>query len=236
MPLNIPTHVAIIMDGNRRWAKEKNLPRLMGHKAGAEALRRVVKAACELNINYLTFFAFSSENWQRSPEEVADLMTIFEYYLENELYFLNDNNIKVVFIGNRESLSSSINDKMSKMEQETFKNTKLVLVLAVNYGSRYELMKAAIDYVEHFKMQGNQFSFDEKIFQQYLYTTDIPDPDLIIRTSGEQRLSNFLLWQAAYSEFYFTNVMWPDFDKNQLEIAVKDYQRRERRFGSELLI
>lgn len=228
----IPKHVAIIMDGNGRWAKSKGLLRTIGHKKGAEAVRVAVEAACEADVSYLTLFAFSSENWKRPKTEVAALMELFKIYLKSEVPVLHEKGIKINFIGNLSKLDTSILKQIKNAENLTAENKKLNLIIAVSYGSREEIITAAkniaLDVLAG-KVSADELS--EKDFSNNLYTKDIPDPDLVIRTSGEKRISNFLLWQAAYSEFVYLDVLWPDFSKNDFENAVIEYSARERRYG-----
>ncbi len=227
-----PRHVAIIMDGNGRWAKKRFLPRALGHREGAEAVRRTVKAAGEIGIGYLTLYAFSSENWKRPADEVDDLMGLLRLYLRNEVRELNDSHVRIRFIGSRERLSDDVLKLIDESEHLTAGNTGLTLVIALNYGAQAEIVSA----VQHIAAQVARGelaaeAIDEAMITRHLFTSDMPDPDLIIRTSGEQRLSNFLLWQAAYSELVFVETLWPDFDRAALEAAIADYRNRERRYG-----
>jgi len=225
--LNIlPAHIAIIMDGNGRWAKKRGLPRIMGHKEGIKAVKRVVKAARKYGIKYLTLYSFSTENWRRPEEEVNFLFHLMEERLQVEGKNLHKNNVKVLFIGRRDNLPSVLQKIMNDIEQLTKNNTGLNLIFAINYGSRQEI----VDGVGKIIAEGTKKITEEDI-TNHLWTGNIPDPDLIIRTSGEKRLSNFLLWQAAYSELYFTPVLWPDFKEADLLKALFDFQRRKRRFG-----
>ena len=228
-----PTHVAIIMDGNGRWAKARGLPRTAGHKRGAEAVRRTVEAARELGVSYLTLYAFSSENWKRPAGEVTDLMGLLRLYLRNEVANLHKNGIRLRDIGDRSRLSADINDLITESEAQTAANTALTLVLALSYGGRQEIVLAARRLAA--AVAAGTLSvdaIDEDALSARLFTADIPDPDLLIRTSGEQRISNFLLWQAAYAEFVFTDVLWPDFGREHLEAAIRDFHGRERRYGN----
>jgi undecaprenyl diphosphate synthase len=228
-----PVHVAIIMDGNGRWAKSRGLPRIAGHQRGADAVRRVVTACCDLGISYLTLYAFSSENWKRPAAEVDDLMGLLRLYLRRELAELHRNDVRVRFIGEREPLSTDIKALIEQAEETTRHNTTLTLIIALNYGSHREIVRACRRIAT--EVAAGQLDVDhvnEDNFAAYLETASIPDPDLLIRTSGEQRLSNFLLWQAAYSELVFVDTYWPDFTKKSLEDAVHEYQRRERRYGA----
>jgi len=229
----VPQHVAIIMDGNGRWAHARGLPRIMGHKKGAEAVRATVTACGELGIDYLTLYAFSSENWKRPMEEVDDLMGLLRHYLRNELNRLNRNNVRLRCIGQRERLAPDIVNLIEDAEARTAANTGLTLVLALNYGGQAEIVDAARQIARRVQ-QGllDPALIDETMFATHLQTKDFPDPDIIIRTSGEQRLSNFLLWQAAYAEFLFIDDYWPDFTKDRLLDAVNEYRSRDRRYGA----
>src|SRR6516165_2384567 len=227
-----PLHVALIMDGNGRWAAARGLARTEGHRRGVEALRRVVKAASELGIIYLTIFSFSSENWSRPASEIGDLFGLLRRFIRNDLASLHRDGVKVCVIGEREGLDGDICALLNEAEELTRNNTRLTLVVAFNYGSRQEIAKAAQKLArEVADSRRDPASIDAETLGRYLDTPDIPDPDLIIRTSGEQRLSNFLMWQAAYSELVFVPIHWPDFDKAALEGAIAEFARRERRFG-----
>ncbi len=228
-----PVHVAIIMDGNGRWAKARGLPRTAGHKRGAEAVRAAVKGAAELGISYLTLFGFSAENWKRPPAEVRDLMALLRLYLRNEIRELNNNGVCLKVVGDRTRLDADIVALIEEAERKTAGNTKLTMVLALSYGGRQELVQAARRLAED-AVAGrlSPAAIDEDVFRARLFTADIPDPDLLIRTSGEQRLSNFLLWQSAYAELAFLDVLWPDFSKADLEKAVHDFHGRDRRYGA----
>jgi undecaprenyl diphosphate synthase len=227
-----PRHVAIIMDGNGRWAKKRHLPRAVGHKQGAEAVRRAVEAARELGIGYLTLYAFSSENWKRPADEVDDLMGLLRLYLRNEVSDLHKNGVRIRFIGSRERLSKDVLQLVDESESKTAGNAALTLVIALNYGAQAEIVEATRAIAAK-AMAGDIALSDisENMLSAHLLTHGIPDPDLIIRTSGEQRLSNFLLWQAAYAEFVFLDCLWPDFDKAEFENALSQFHGRERRFG-----
>lgn len=230
--LIIPNHIAIIMDGNGRWAKKRNLPRNAGHKEGAKAVAETMKSCSDFGIKYLTLYAFSSENWQRSEEEVSGLMELLNYYLDNKLEEFHKNNIVLRVIGSKHRLNIDILEKISKAEQKTSLNTGLNLVLAIDYGAREEIVLAAKQLVSAVISGEIALSaIDENLFSANLLTKDIPDPDLLIRTSGEIRLSNFLLWQLAYTEFYFTDILWPDFSKKDLYKAIIAFNQRERRYG-----
>ena len=231
--MKIPKHVAIILDGNGRWAKSKGMPRNYGHTVGAKNVETVCQAADELGIEYLTLYAFSTENWNRPDSEVAALMKLLESYLKNCIRTANKNNMRVRVIGELSRLSESFQKKIQELEEVSAANTGLNLTIAINYGSRDEMlrgMRKMYADLRDGKLQENEI--DETHFEAYLDTKEIPDPDLLIRTSGEQRLSNYLLWQLAYSEFYFTEVPWPDFHKEELEKAVEAYNNRDRRFGA----
>jgi len=231
-PFGIPRHIAIIMDGNGRWAAQRGLPRGEGHRRGVEALRRTVRAAGELGVRVLTIFSFSSENWSRPQQEIIDLMGLLRRFIRNDLAELHGNNVRVRVIGERSGLEVEIRRLLKEAEELTKANTGLLLVVAFNYGARDEIVRAARKVAEDVasgRLTPDDITVDR--FARQLDTADIPDPDLLIRTSGEQRLSNFLLWQAAYSELVFVPVFWPDFDRAALEGAIAEYQRRERRFG-----
>jgi len=228
----VPRHVAIIMDGNGRWASARGLPRAEGHRRGVEALRRTVRAAGELGISVLTIFSFSAENWSRPASEIRDLMGLLRRFIRHDLAELHQNNVRVRIIGEREGLDVDIGRLLTEAEELTRDNDGLTLVVAFNYGARQEIARAARRIAEEVaagRLAPNAVTADA--ISRYLDAADLPDPDLIIRTSGEQRLSNFLLWQAAYSELVFVPIYWPDFDRAALEAAILEYQRRERRFG-----
>ncbi|MFZ2301033.1 MAG: isoprenyl transferase [Gallionella sp.] len=226
---SVPRHVAIIMDGNGRWAKQRFMPRVAGHQRGVEALREVVKSCRELGVEYLTVFAFSSENWRRPPDEVSFLMSLFLKMLEREVENLHRNNIRLKIIGDRSRFNDKLRQTMQDAEQLTANNTALTLTIAANYGGRWDVMHAVQSMLgEHPHLAQ---SFTEEDLHPYLSMSDAPEPDLFIRTGGEQRISNFMLWQLAYTELYFTDVLWPAFDRKELEAAIASYQKRERRFG-----
>lgn len=228
-----PAHVAIIMDGNGRWAKQRGLPRVAGHRRGAEAVRRTVRAAAEIGIAYLTLFGFSSENWNRPLDEVGDLMGLLRHYLRGEIAELHRNAVRVRVIGDRARLPTDIVTLIGNAEDLTAGNRRLNLTIALSYGGRAEIAHAArclAEAVAAGRLLPEQI--DETCFARYLLTADMPDPDLLIRTSGEQRLSNFLLWQTAYTELVFTSALWPDFGKTDLEEALQDFHGRERRYGA----
>jgi undecaprenyl diphosphate synthase len=227
-----PLHVALIMDGNGRWAAARGLPRAEGHRRGVDALRRVVRAAHELNIGYLTIFSFSSENWSRPAAEIGDLFGLLRRFIRNDLASLHRDGVRVRVIGERLGLEPDICALLNEAEELTRNNSRLTLVVAFNYGSRQEIARAARRLArEVAEGKRDADSIDAETLGQYLDAPDLPPPDLIIRTSGEQRLSNFLLWQAAYSELVFVPMHWPDFDKQALEGAIAEFARRERRFG-----
>jgi undecaprenyl diphosphate synthase len=229
---DVPRHVAIIMDGNGRWAAARGLPRTEGHRRGVEALRRTVRAAGEMGIAVLTIFSFSSENWSRPPAEVRDLMGLLRLFIRHDLADLHRNNIRVRIIGERQGLASDIRGLLEEAEQLTHANDGLTVVVAFNYGGRQEIARAAqrvADEIAEGRLPPQPVTAE--LLSSHLDAPDLPDPDLVIRTSGEQRISNFLLWQSAYSEFVFVPDYWPDFDRSTLEGAIDEYRRRERRFG-----
>lgn len=230
--LKIPSHIAIVMDGNGRWANAKNRPRFMGHKKGVEAVRDIVKTCSELKVECLSLFAFSSENWKRPEEEISHLMGLFMFALEREAKALARNNVKLSVIGDLSSFSEKLQKKIKQVEALTSDCTGLKLIVAANYGGRWDITQAT-------KKLGQMIESGEKTTDSItendltgaMTTAGIPDPDLFIRTGGEKRISNFLIWQMAYAELYFTDVLWPDFDAEQLNIAIQDYSSRQRRFG-----
>ena len=229
----MPAHIAIIMDGNGRWAKARGLPRAEGHRRGAEAVRRVVEAASEIGTSYLTLFGFSSENWKRPEREIEDLMLLLRLYLRSEIAEMHKNNIRFRVIGDREALPKSVVELIDHAESTTADNTGLTLVLALSYGGRQEIVAAAKELCAQVSAGELELeAIDDVRFGSQLLTQAIPDPDLVIRTSGEQRISNFLLWQIAYSEFVFLDVLWPDFGQIELRNAITEYQSRERRYGA----
>ncbi len=228
-----PVHVAIIMDGNGRWAQARGLPRTAGHQRGAKAVKRTVKAAVHEGIDYLTVFGFSSENWKRPEEEVRDLMGLLRLYLKSELAELKREGVRFRVIGDRKRLAPDINLLIEDMERETVNSTGMVLTVALSYGSRAEIAAAARHLaVEVSEGRLSVDDIDEEAIAGRLFTSDLPDPDLLIRTSGEQRISNFLLWQLAYAELVFVDKLWPDFEHEDLKDAIKEYQSRERRYGA----
>ncbi len=229
---SLPCHIAIIMDGNGRWAKQHAMGRIRGHKKGAQAVRTTVTACREIGIQYLTLFAFSSENWGRPDEEVNALMSLLSDYLDKEASTMQKQEIRLTTIGDIERLYPPVKEKLLQVKKLTQRNDKMVLNLALSYGSRAEIISAVKRIVVDSKAgKLDAADIDQDTLQRYLYTSEMPDPDLLIRTSGEYRISNFLLWQLAYTELYFTDVLWPDFKKEDLLKAIDAYQRRERRFG-----
>lgn len=229
---NLPEHVAIIMDGNGRWAKSRGLPRTIGHKNGVKAVKKIVRAAGNINLSYLTLFTFSTENWKRPKSEVSAIMNILYETTRRELNELLENNVRLITTGDIEELSKSRRDILKNAIEQTSQNTGLILNLALNYSGRHEIILAVRNIANDVaigKLKSD--NIDEKLFALYLQTNGLPDPDLLIRTSGERRLSNFLLWQMSYTEMYVTNVLWPDFDEEDFYRAVIDFQGRERRFG-----
>lgn len=228
----VPNHIAIIMDGNGRWAKSKFLPRAAGHKAGVETIRTVLRECKKLNVKYVTLYAFSTENWKRPKLEVDTLMNLLSTYLKNEVATLHKENVKLTAIGDIDNLPSKCIIELNKAIELTKNNTGCNLNLALNYGGRLDIKNALVDIINDVKVgKINLDEIDENTISNHLSTKCIPDPDLVIRTSGEERLSNFLLWEVAYAEFYFTNVHWPDFDEKELQKAIFTYQNRDRRFG-----
>ena len=226
---DFPLHVAIIMDGNGRWAQARHRPRVFGHQAGVKTVRRIVEDAADLGIQYLTLYSFSTENWTRPKAEIAALFSLLRKYVEDDLDTLNRNNVRIRILGSREGLKPDLLDLIHRVETTTEANTEFHLNIAFNYGGRDEILRAAAKAVSDGK---DLSSLKEAELTSYLDTADIPEPDLVIRTSGEKRISNFLLWQAAYSEFVFTDVLWPDFTKADLQAAIADFHKRERRFGN----
>lgn len=230
-----PRHVAIIMDGNRRWARRRLLPRVEGHRRGAEAVRATVRAAAEIGIEYLTLFAFSSENWSRPEDEITDLMGLLRVYLRRELADLHANEVRVRIIGERSGLDDDILALIRNAEDTTRNNQRITLVIALNYGGQAEIARAARQLAEKAaRGEIDPASIDEAALEAHMYAPDVPAPELLIRTSGEQRISNFMLWQTAYSELVFDDVLWPDFDRSALERALAVFGERERRFGGQV--
>jgi undecaprenyl diphosphate synthase len=230
---SVPEHVAIIMDGNGRWAQARGLPRSAGHKRGAEAVKKTIRAAGDMGIRYLTLFGFSSENWQRPEPEIRDLMALLRFYLVNDIKELAEEGVRLKVVGDRSRLPPNTVMMIDDAEARTASNEKLVLTIALSYGSRQEIVSAARQLAED-ACAGilDPSTINERVFADCLYTRDIPDPDLLIRTSGEQRISNFLLWQLAYTELVFTETRWPDFGAAELNDAVNEFRRRERRYGT----
>jgi len=230
---NMPRHIAIIMDGNRRWAKAKGKPANFGHKEGAKTLEKIVRYANKIGLEYITVYAFSTENWKRAEEEVKALMFLFQTYLNDYSKRADSENIKLQFLGDREALSKQMQKSMKVCEERTINNTGVTFNIAINYGGRDELIHAIKKIATQAKECSLQIEeINEKMVSKNLYTQDMPDPDLIIRTSGEMRLSNFLLWQVAYSEFLFVEKNWPDFSEEDLDKAIEVYQHRTRKFGA----
>ena len=227
----VPGHLAIIMDGNGRWAAERGLPRQEGHRQGVETVRETVKSCSDLGIKILTLFAFSTENWKRPAREVNYLMSLPEHYFKTELPELMRNNVQVRMLGDKAGLPRKVQKAVAEGSEKTASNSGMILNFALNYGSRAEILLAVNRLISEVAAGGNHRPVDEKRFSSYLYTADIPDPDLLVRTSGEMRISNFLLWQLAYSELWFTDVYWPEFSKILLLEAILDFQNRKRRFG-----
>lgn len=231
--LKIPNHVAIILDGNGRWAKQRNMPRNYGHTQGSKAVEKICEDAYKMGIKYLTVYAFSTENWKRPKDEVDAIMKLLRTYLATSMKTAKKNNMRVRILGDKSRLSEDIVKSINELEEATKNNTGLNLQVAINYGSRDEIIRAVKALSLDIKKNIIDIDhIDETLLSKYLDTKDIPDPDLLIRTSGEQRLSNFLLWQLAYTEFYFTDVLWPDFDKKELMKAIEYYSGRTRRFGA----
>ena len=227
-----PRHVAIIMDGNGRWAKARSWPRHSGHRAGVKAVRRIVEAAAERGIDYLTLFAFSSENWRRPPEEVSTLMKLFIEALQREIDDLHKNGVRLRFVGARDELSERLRERIDAAERQTATNTGLTLLVAVAYGGRWDIVNAARKLAARAADGGiDAAAIDEAEFEGELSLAGVPDPDLLIRTGGEQRISNFLLWNLAYAELWFCDCFWPDFDSRELDLALAHYARRQRRYG-----
>ena len=229
---HMPGHIAIIMDGNGRWARMRGLPRIAGHREGIKSVREIVTFCREVGIEVLTIYAFSAENWKRPELEVKALMMFLEEYLQRELKTLMDNNIRFMTIGQTDKLPGSVKKWIEKVEKKTEHNTSMILNIALSYGGRTEIVDAILRIMNDITNGAiKPENIDSKLFSNYLYTKGLPDPDLMIRTSGETRISNFLLWQIAYSELYFTKTLWPDFRRRDLLLAILDYQHRERRFG-----
>lgn len=224
--MKIPKHIAIIMDGNGRWANERNLPRIIGHKVGSESVREIIRVCLELGIEYLTLYSFSTENWQRPKEEIKGLMELLKFLLKNEVDELNRNGVSIKAIGRLDYLPNDVKNELFKAIEKTKNNNKLKLYLALSYGGRQEILDAVN------KIINSKLEFvDEGTFRNFLYDPNLPDPDLLIRTSGEYRISNFLLWQISYSELYFTKTLWPEFRREEFIKAIEDYSKRKRKFG-----
>jgi undecaprenyl diphosphate synthase len=227
-----PQHIAIIMDGNGRWAKSRGLPRIAGHRRGADAVRKVIRAAAELGVPVITLFAFSTENWTRPADEVSDLMGLLRHYLRHELEELGRNGARLRVIGDRDRLAKDIQKDIADAEARTRANTRIDVNICINYGARDEILRATRNLA--LKVAAGEVAadkIDEASFERELFTAGVPDPDLLIRTSGEQRISNFLLWQCAYAELVFVDALWPDFGKEHLEKAIAEFRKRERRYG-----
>ncbi len=231
-PTSIPTHVAIIMDGNGRWAKKQGMKRIFGHRNALEAVRSAISTAGELGVKYLTLYAFSEENWQRPQEEIDGLMELLVNAIHKETPGLNENNVQLCAIGHLRSLPATVQEKLQECINNTAKNTGLTVSLALSYSGRWDILQAAERYAADMAQQQAPAPLSATAFEQYLATAGMPCPDLLIRTGGEQRISNFLLWQMAYTEFYFCDVLWPDFRKNHFLEAINEYNKRDRRFGT----
>ncbi len=231
VPDRLPTHVAIIMDGNGRWAKQQKLKRVEGHRVGIDSVRNITEACYEFGIPYLTLYAFSKENWSRPKEEVKTLMYLLGLYLENELPFMMEKGVRFNIIGERKDFSKTLQAQFDYVMKETAANNNVVLTIALSYSGRKEIIRAVQLIAEDLK-SGRIKRIDERAFRKYLYAPDIPDPDLLIRTSGEMRVSNFLLWQIAYTEMYVTDILWPDFRREAFLDALREFAKRERRFGN----
>lgn len=230
----IPQHIAIIMDGNGRWAQQRGLPRTAGHRQGIEACKRVVRAGGKMGVRYLTLFGFSTENWSRPAEEINELMRLLRMYLRSETADLHRNNVRLRVMGERAALSDDIVELIENAEELTADNTGLNLTIALNYGGRSEIIRAASQAALYLQDKKQEPTYDamQEHFDSFLMSKGIPDPDILVRTSGEQRISNFLLWQCAYAEFVFTDTLWPDFDMADLEQVCREFQKRDRRFGA----
>lgn len=228
----VPQHIAIIMDGNGRWAKKRGLPKIIGHKQGVGSVKKVVEACIKFGVKYLTLYAFSTENWQRPRKEIEGLFKLLENFLDRQFQIFHKNNVRLCIIGDREKIAPFLRKKIEQAERDTKVYNSLVLNIALSYGAREEIVNAVRNLSEDVKKDAVKTSdIDEKLFSKYLYTKDCPDPDLLIRTSGEMRISNFLLWQISYAELYVTPKLWPDFGEKDLKLAIEEYNKRERRFG-----
>ncbi|MFC1666740.1 isoprenyl transferase [Candidatus Omnitrophota bacterium] len=227
-----PEHIAIIMDGNGRWAKKRGLPKIVGHKRGVESIKKIVRACIKFKVKYLTLYAFSTENWQRHRREIKALFGLLRNFLDTQMQLFQENNVRFCVIGDRNRLEPRLREKIEYFEKDTLHNDSLILNIALSYGGRQEIIDAARALSEEVKkglIKPSQI--DEKLFSRYLYTRDCPDPDMLIRTSGEMRISNFLLWQISYSEIHVTEKLWPDFCEKELKNAIEEFQKRKRRFG-----
>ncbi len=232
METNIPRHIAIVMDGNGRWARQKHRPRFLGHKKGVEAVREIVKICSQLKVECLSLFAFSSENWKRPEEEIKNLMGLFMMALEREAKSLARNNVRLQIVGDLSQFSEKLQDKIKQVEELTKESSGLRLIVAANYGGRWDIVRSAQIIAKKVEADElNSESISEDDISKHITTQGLPDPDLFIRTGGEKRISNFLLWQMAYTELYFTDVLWPDFNEAELKNAIADYASRQRRFG-----
>ena len=233
-PDRLPQHIAVIMDGNGRWASRRHLPRIAGHKQGVDAVRYVITLGSNIHLRAMTLYAFSAENWKRPKTETSFLMALLRNYLKKEVSLMNDHNIQLRYIGRIHELPPAVQERMAWAMDQTSKNTGMIMTLALNYGARAELIDAFRAIVEAAANNGGlaDLKIDEEMISRHMYAADLPDPDLVIRTSGEMRLSNFLLWQLAYTEIYVTQTLWPDFDGNHLLEALADFQKRERRYGN----
>jgi undecaprenyl diphosphate synthase len=233
-PERLPKHIAVIMDGNGRWAQRRHLPRIAGHKRGVDAVRDVITLGSNINLSAMTMYAFSAENWKRPKTETSFLMALLRTYLKHEVPLMNEHNIRLRYIGRIHELPAEVQERMAWATEQTSKNTGMIMTLALNYGARAELIDAFQAIVKAAANNGGlaDLKIDEEMVSRHMYASDLPDPDLVIRTSGEMRLSNFLLWQLAYTEIYVTPTLWPDFDGNHLLLALADFQKRERRYGN----
>jgi undecaprenyl diphosphate synthase len=233
-PERLPKHIAVIMDGNGRWAQRRHLPRIAGHKRGGDAVRDVITLGSNIHLSAMTLYAFSAENWKRPKTETSFLMALLRTYLKHEVPLMNDHNIQLRYIGRIHELPPAVQERMAWATEQTAKNTGMIMTLALNYAGRAELIDAFQTIVKAAANNGGlaNLKIDEELVSRHMYAADLPDPDLVIRTSGEMRLSNFLLWQLAYSEIYVTPTLWPDFDGNHLLMALADFQKRERRYGN----
>lgn len=225
--VRVPVHLAIIMDGNGRWAQKRGLPRIVGHKHGVKAVEKIVRAASDRGIRYISLYAFSTENWKRPKTEILGLMGLFKYYIKLKINELKKENVRLRFSGRLQDLPPSILDILRSGEESTRSGTKIDMIVCLNYGGRQEILDAVAKYIT----LDTKNPLNEDLFRSFLYLPDVPDPDLIIRTSGELRLSNFLIWQSSYSELYFTDTLWPDFDEKELDKALASYNERDRRYG-----